>query len=146
MFSEDHVVFHMDDVHSVVWVIILEELQDFELNTSLIVVLFLVLYDLQSYMLLRFMVKALDGDTKRSTPQVLNDLVAIGDVVLHHDPVVAFGVVIATVIIFLLFSLLLSLAIFRRITPCVALVLASGGPLRLNLFHSFTEVVYLGEV
>ena len=136
----------MDDVHSVVWVIILEELQDFELNTSLIVVLFLVLDDLQSDMLLRFMVKAFDGDTKRSTSQMLNDLVAIGDMVLHHDPVVALGVIIATVIIFLLLPLLLSLAIFRRVTPCVVLGLARRGPLRLNLFHSFTEVVYLGEV
>lgn len=64
MLSEDHVVFHVDDVHGVIRIIVLEELQDFELDARLIVVLLLVLYNLEGDEFLRLVIEALDGNAK----------------------------------------------------------------------------------
>jgi len=89
MLPEYHVVFHVDDVHGVIRIIVLEELQYFELDTRLVVVLLLVLDDLQSYMLLRFVIETLDCDAKGSATEVLDYLVTIRDMVFHHDLVVA---------------------------------------------------------
>jgi hypothetical protein len=43
MLAEDHIVLHMDDIHGIISIVLLEELQDFQLNASLVVVLLLVL-------------------------------------------------------------------------------------------------------
>ena len=66
--------------------------------------------------------------------------------VLHHDFVVSLRVVIAAVVIFFLFTLLLRLSVLRAITTGVALVLADGWTLCLNFLDTLAEEVDLWEV
>ena len=145
MLPEDHVVFHVYDVHCVVGVIVLEELQNFQFNASLIIVLFLVFYNLERHMFLSLVIEALDCDSEGATAKVLDDLVAVGDVVFQHDPVVSFGVIVATVVV-LLFLLLSCLPILRGVTPSVTVSLARRRSLSLNLFDTFAKVVDLRKV
>ena len=58
MLTEDHIVFHVDYVHDVVWVIFLEEIENLELYPGLIGVLFLVLHDFEGDLSLRLVVEA----------------------------------------------------------------------------------------
>ena len=48
MLPEDYVVLDMDNVHDVFSIMLPEVLQDLELNASLIIIFFLVFYDLDS--------------------------------------------------------------------------------------------------
>jgi hypothetical protein len=61
MLTEDHIVLHVDHVHDVVWVILLEEVENFEFYTGLIGVLFLVLHNFEGNLSLRLVVEAFHG-------------------------------------------------------------------------------------
>lgn len=62
--SENHVVIQMDHVHNVLRVVLFQELQDFELNSGLIVVLLLVLDDLNRDINTILVVEALQSRAK----------------------------------------------------------------------------------
>ena len=66
MLPEYHIVLHVDDVHSVVGVILFEVLQDFQLHSCLVIVLLLVLDDLKCHHLLALVVETLDCHTETS--------------------------------------------------------------------------------
>jgi len=57
--AEDNVVPHVNHVHYVVGVVLLQEVEYLQLDSRLVGVLLLVLYDLQGYFLLGFVVQAL---------------------------------------------------------------------------------------
>ena len=61
MLSKDHVVIQMDHIHDVLGVVLLEELEDLQLDSSLVIVLLLVLDDLDSYFDAFFVIEALEG-------------------------------------------------------------------------------------
>lgn len=42
MLTEYHIVLHVNHVHNIIWVILFQEVQNLQLNTSLIGILFLV--------------------------------------------------------------------------------------------------------
>lgn len=48
MLPKDDVVFHVDDIHNIIWIIFFEKIEDFKLNTSLILIFLLILDYLQS--------------------------------------------------------------------------------------------------
>lgn len=97
--SEDDVVFHVNDVHGVIRVVFLEELEDFQFNSSLIVILLFILNNLESDEFFSFMIEALDCDTERAFPEELLNLIAIANVVPQIDFVVPFMVIIAVVVL-----------------------------------------------
>lgn len=90
MFPENHVVLHVDNVHRVFRIVVLQVLQDFQLNARLVVVFLFVLDYLERNFLLSFVVEALDGDSEASLAQERHDFVAVGDVVLDVDAIVPF--------------------------------------------------------
>ena len=51
----------MDHIHDVLGVVLLEELEDLQLDSSLVIVLLLVLDDLDSYFDAFFVIEALEG-------------------------------------------------------------------------------------
>ena len=66
MLPEDDEVVQVDHVHDVFRVVLLQELQDLQLNTGLVVILLLVLDDLDCDIDARLMVEALEGRSKRA--------------------------------------------------------------------------------
>ena len=66
MLAEDHVVVQMDHVHDVLRVILFKELENFELNTSLIDVLLLILDDLNRNIDASLVIEAFQGRSKRA--------------------------------------------------------------------------------
>ena len=99
MLPKDHIVLHVNDVHRVIGIVLLQELQDLELHASLIVVLLLVLNDLKRDELLALVVKALDCYAEGAFAKELLDLVAVANVIFHIDSVVALVVVEAKVVV-----------------------------------------------
>ena len=93
----------MNDIHCVFFVIVLEVLQYLELDSSLIVVLFLVLDYFKSNFFLSFVVKALNSYTKRAFTQKLEDFVSEANMVTRYYLVVAL-VVIITMVMFLILA------------------------------------------
>lgn len=59
MLPEDHVVFHVHNVHYVIWVILLQEVQYFEFYASLVLVFLLVLHNFDCHFLLSLVIQAL---------------------------------------------------------------------------------------
>ena len=64
MLSKNHVIFHMNDIHCIIRVVLFQELKNFKFNPSLIIILLFVLDNFKSYEFLPFMIKALESDTK----------------------------------------------------------------------------------
>ena len=99
MLAEDHIVVQVDHIHDVFGVILLQELQDFQLNSSLVVVLLLVLHDFDADLLLDLVVEAFDCRSERAFPQEALDLVSIANVVVSDYFVVALVVIVAEVVL-----------------------------------------------
>lgn len=66
--SEEHVVFDSDDVVLVVWVVVVQVLEDPKLNACLILELLLVTDQLDGHRFLSLVVQARDGLAKASLP------------------------------------------------------------------------------
>ena len=64
MLPKDDEVVEVNDIHDVLWIVLLEELEDLELHTCLVVVLLLVLDDLDGHLTVLLMVPALEGRAK----------------------------------------------------------------------------------
>ena len=99
MLAEDHIVVQMDHIHNVFGVILLQELQDFQLNTGLVVVLLLVLHDFDADLLLDLVVEAFDCRSERALSQEALDFVSIANVVVRDYFVVALVVIVAEVVL-----------------------------------------------
>ncbi len=57
MLAENDIVLKMHNVHNVFWVVLLQKLEDFQLDTGLVNVLLLVLHDFDRYFGLGLVVK-----------------------------------------------------------------------------------------
>ena len=66
MASENHVVLHSDDVVGILSIVVVQELQDLELHTCLILEFLLVLHQLQSDYFIIFVIFDLDNLPKAS--------------------------------------------------------------------------------
>lgn len=102
MLPENHIVVQMDDVHDVLGVVVLQELKDLKLNSSLIVVFLFVLDDFHADFFARFVIQAFERGAEGALAQELLDFVAVADVVIVNYVVVALFVVVAEVVFMLL--------------------------------------------
>jgi len=57
MLAENDIVLKMHNVHNVFWVVLLQKLEDFQLDTGLVNVLLLILHDLDCHFGLGLVVK-----------------------------------------------------------------------------------------
>ena len=61
MLPENHIVFHMNHIHNVIRIVLLQKVQDLQLDSCLILVLLLVLYYLDCNFLFLLMIKTSKG-------------------------------------------------------------------------------------
>lgn len=64
MLTEDYIVFHVDYIHGIIWIVFSQVLENLELHSCLIVVLLLILDHLNSNTILLLVVKALESYAK----------------------------------------------------------------------------------
>ena len=100
MVSEDAVVFDLNNIVLVVWVMLLQMLQNSQLHSCLMLVSLFILDDLDCYDLACLVVKALNGLSKTAFAQEVKHLEAVVQMILEHDMVVTLVVIIAIVMQF----------------------------------------------
>ena len=146
MFSENYIVLHVNNVHSVIWIIFFQVLQNFELYTSLIVVFLFVFDDLQGNFFFVLMVVALNSYSKRPFTKICQQLISICNMVLNLDDIIAFQVVIAIVEIFLrstvCFILLHAASLGLLLSLCVRCRLRRG----FDFLSTLPKIVNMGKV
>lgn len=98
MLPEDHVVLYPDDVERIILIVLLQVHQDLELHARLMLKTLLVSYQLYRYLFLSLMIEALERLSEAALAKELNDLKAVGDLVLQDDLVVAALIVVTKVI------------------------------------------------
>ena len=101
MLSEDYIIVQVNHVHDVLWVVFLEELKNFELNTRLIVVLLLILDDFNRHIYAIFVVEAFQCCAKRALSKEALYFKPVSDVVISDDLVVTFVIIVAVVVLLL---------------------------------------------
>ena len=118
--SEDHEVVYPNDVVLIVLVVDVQVLQRLELDSSLVLELLLVPYDLDGHQVLCLVIQAFDCLAETTLPKELEDFVSVAEVVFKDDLVVALLVVVAIVEYIHLFqSLFMPLNKLRRLPRCV---------------------------
>ena len=90
-------VLDLDDIVLVIWILLLQMLQDAQLNTSLMLILFFVLDDLDGHDLISLVVEAFQGLSKTTLAEEVEHLEAIVDVVLEDHVVVTILIIITRV-------------------------------------------------
>ena len=66
--SKDDEVFHVDDVHRVIGVVLFQKLKDFKFYASLVIILLLIFYDFKRDWFFCLVVEALECDSEGSFP------------------------------------------------------------------------------
>lgn len=99
MLPEDHVVVQVDHIHYVFWVVLLQELQDFKLHTSLIVVLFLIFDDFHGHIDTMFVVEAFQSRSKRAFTKEGLNFKSEANVVIVDHLVVTLVVIVAIIVL-----------------------------------------------
>lgn len=142
MFSENHVILHVNNVHRIVRIIFFEVLQNFELDSGLVVVLLLVFDDFKSDLFLALVIKALDGDAERAFAEELLYLIPISDVVPHDNLVVALVIIVAEVVLALQrpFDLLATLSDVEDLRIVKDLLHLEGGKVLLEVLNGLRWV------
>jgi hypothetical protein len=118
MLPKDHIIIHMDNVHDIIRVMLLQKHQNIQLHTRLVPILFLVFNHFHSDMALFFVVEAADSGTEGALAQVVLNLIPVSHMISDHDLVVTFIIVVAAVVLWPLvlalhlLYLLLSLLLF----------------------------------
>ena len=105
MLPKHNIVIQMDHVHDVVGVVLLEELQDLQCYSRLIVILFLVLDHFECHFLPSLVIRAQDTSAERSLSKEFLDLIAEPDMIVRHDLIVALLVIISKVMLEVLVGL-----------------------------------------
>lgn len=98
MVTEQAMVFDLNNVVLIFWILFLQVLKDAQLHTRLMLVPFFVFYYLKSHDLLGLMVKALKRLSKTALSKEIEYLPAIVNVVLEHYIVVSILVIISRVV------------------------------------------------
>ena len=99
MLPENYVIIQVDHVHDVLRVVFLQELQDFQLDSGLVVVFFLVFHDFHGNVDSVFVVEALQSRSKTTFAEEGLYFKPVADVVVVDNLVVALFVVIAVVVL-----------------------------------------------
>ena len=99
MLSKDNIIFHMNNVHGIIRVVLFQVLEDFKLNARLVIIFLLVLNHFKGDMLLTFVIEALQSDTERTFAEELLNLIPISNVIPHNYLIVSFVVVITKVVL-----------------------------------------------
>ena len=115
MLSKDHIILHVNDIHSIVWVIISQVLQYLELNPSLVVVLLFIFDNFESDHFLSFVVETPNGLPERAFSQELLDFIPVANVIVHAHFIVAFVIVIPIIKVILHRSLSFALAVLTNV-------------------------------
>ena len=100
-----NIVIQMDHVHDIVGVIFLKELQNLEFDSRLIVILFLVFYHFKRHFFSRFVVCAQDAGAEGPFPKKFLNLVPEPYMIMRHDLVITFFVIVAKVVLEMLVCL-----------------------------------------
>lgn len=98
MLSKYNIILHMHNVHYILWVLITQKLQDFQLNPSLIHILFLVFYELKCYFFLCFVVYTLQSSTKTSFSKKFDSLISITNMVAINHLIISIFIVVSKVV------------------------------------------------
>ena len=99
MLSEYHIVFHVNDIHSIIRVILFQELQDLKLNSCLIVIFLLIFNNFQCNDLLPFMIEAFNRLSERTLPQKLLNFIPVSDLVSRNNFIVTLVIIVTTIMI-----------------------------------------------
>ena len=97
MFPKDDIVLQMHYIHDVLWVILLQELENFQFYSSLVHILLLIFYYFQSYFSPCLVVNTLQRGSKRPLTQELQHFIPITNMVILHVFVVALVIIIAKI-------------------------------------------------
>jgi hypothetical protein len=98
MLPEDHIVIQVDDIHDIIRVVLLKELEDLELDASLIIVLLLVFYYFNGDFAVLFMILTFESGSKTTFAKEVFDLISEAYVISGHDRIVSFIVIVAVVV------------------------------------------------
>ena len=101
MFPENDVVVEMNHIHDIFWVILFQKLKNFKLNSRLIHILLLVLDNLHSHFLPRFMIKTFQSRSERPLAQERLNFKSIPNVIIRNNLIVSLFVVIPVIVLLL---------------------------------------------
>ena len=101
MFPENDIVVEMNHIHDIFWVILFQKLKNFKLNSRLIHILLLVLDNLHSHLLPRFMIKTFQSRSERPLAQERLNFKSIPNVIIRHNLIVSLFVVITVIVLLL---------------------------------------------
>ena len=109
MLPKDNIVFDVNHIHNIFMIMLSQVLQNFKLNTSLIVVFFLILYNLDCTFFLFLMVDTAKRCAKRTLSEKLDDLIPIANVIANDHFIVTLVIIEPIVInkLIAIFSFLL---------------------------------------
>ena len=103
MFPEDHVILNMNDIHDIINIMLTKILENFKLNTSLIIIFLFVLNYLDSNLLFSFMVNTPDGCSETTCPKVFTYLISVANMVSNHYFIITLVIIVAIIVIIYLF-------------------------------------------
>ena len=138
MFSENVIIFHVDDIHCVFHVIFFQILKNFQLNASLIVVFLFVFYNLDSEFLFTLVVKCFHSYTETTFSKKAQYFVAISYVIFDCNPIITFTIIKSEIWV-------LFVAASPRLGPNVQ-IMRTLIHNRLYLFYSLTKIINLWVV
>lgn len=98
MLTEYMIVINPDDIVLVMRVIIVQELKNFQLHSSLVLELLFVPYNFDSHKVARLMIKTLDCLSKTTGAESILDLIPVSKMILHDCLIVTLIVIVAVVV------------------------------------------------
>jgi len=98
MFPEYDIIFHVHDIHDIIWVVVFQKHENIEFNTCLVHVFLFILDDFDCNFVLQFVVEALNSLSERTLSQEWQDFPPVSDVVPNYYFVVAFIIIVIVVV------------------------------------------------
>jgi hypothetical protein len=94
--AEDFIVYHAHYIVLVVGVSVIQQLENFKLNSGLVLKLLFISDHFDCNKLLQLMIKTFDSLAKTARTQSVHHLVPIAQMIIHHDQVVATLIILTT--------------------------------------------------
>ena len=99
MLSENHVVVQMDHIHDILRVVLFQKLEDFELNSGLVIVLLLVFDNLDGDINSSLVIETFQSSSKRALPQERLNFKSEPNMVICDDLIIAFFIIIPKIVL-----------------------------------------------
>lgn len=113
MFSEDYIIFNMNYVHYIIYIVLPEVLQNLKFNTCLIIIFLLVFYNLNSYLLFCLMINAPDSRSKATSSQIFAYFISITNMIPNYNLIITLIIVISIImVVYLLLFLIMTIVTF----------------------------------